>query len=100
MISFVVEVEGSVTGEGGRGVDVDGGSYASAFRKSVVPRIEESDRTCVATGDGITVDKSRTTVFFRFLAFDGSTGGGTGALAGSVDAPTCCSTRFAGVDSL
>ena len=97
---FTVEVEGSVTGEGCRAVNVDGGSYTSAFHKLTVSQIEGSNRTCAAAEDGITVGKSRTTVFFRFLVFEGSVCGGSSAPTGSADASACRSEESAGVESL
>ena len=54
--------------------------------------------TCAVAEGGITVDKSRTTVFFfRFLLFGCSSGGGPGAPVDSVGGPAC---RSAGVESL
>ena len=97
--SFVVEDEGPATGEGGWAFDADGGSYKSTFHKSMVPQTEEPKSTCVATEDGITVDKSRTTVL-RLLVFDGSAGGGFDGPASSVDGFTRRSTGSTDVESL
>jgi len=51
---------------------------------------ERSKRTCAEAGEGITVDKSRTTVFFRLLApaFDDSAGSVGGSTRRSAE-PTC-----------
>ena len=98
--SFVVEDEGPAAGEGGWAFDVEGGSYRSTFHKSMVPpQSEEPKSTCVATGDGITVDKSRTTVL-RLLVFDDSAGGGFDGPVSSVDGSTRRSTGSTDVESL
>ena len=48
----------------------------------------------------MTVDRSRTIVFFRFFVLDGSAGGGSGAPAGSVAGSTCNSASSGEVESV
>jgi len=55
--------------------------------------------TCVPAANGITSDNSTTTVFFRFLDFDGSAGGGLGVSADSVAASAGGSVDSAYVES-
>jgi len=70
------------------------------FHELAFLQTEGSGRTCVAAGEGITVDKSRTIVFFRFPVFDDSAGGGFGVLAGSIGGSTRRSAGSVGVESL
>jgi hypothetical protein len=100
LVTPTVEGESSVTGEGGWAVDVDGGSYRRVFHELMFLQTEGCKHTCTVAGGGNTVDKSRTTVFFRLPVFDDSAGGGFAAPGGSVGGSTHRSAESAGVESL